>query len=149
MAYGHLIENPIIQMKYRHLITLGILLIILKISSCQCESNQYYDANVTCQDCDSSCQTCYNATYCTTCSGAYNLSNNLCLPCPVNCLMCVINISQCQSCRPGYLLEIDSDGVTQVCVLHWWYIFAIVFGTLAGALLLVGIIWFVKKKLNN
>ncbi|KAL4456738.1 hypothetical protein ABPG73_014764 [Tetrahymena malaccensis] len=62
------------------------------VSQCDLSLGQYVDTSNPnqkyCRQCNSSCKTCQNSTYCTSCKDGYYLNNNTCLSCDSSCLTC-------------------------------------------------------------
>jgi hypothetical protein len=79
---------------------------------------------VLCSTTITNCATCSSRTQCTTCSPdtTYGLSlitggNINCVTCASisNCLTCVNSL--CSSCASGYVLKLNTDGLSMICVL--------------------------------
>ena len=93
-----------------------------------CESQGFYLMNQACYACNSSCITCANLSYCTSCHNGYYLNNGVCLCnpgtymdgngicqlCNANCLTCQGNAFYCISCQSSMLLQIS------ICVASCW-----------------------------
>jgi len=61
----------------------------------------------TCQNCDSSCQTCVSpgtSTSCSTCNSGFYISGTTCQNCSIVCSTCITNAITCLSCPSGSYL---------------------------------------------
>lgn len=91
---------------------LGLLLALATaISTLTCTSTQYYVNDVQCVNCPSTCATCSNADFCTSCNDKYFLVRNpfnvTCQGCSqifVGCSVCLSNVA-CTKCIDGYFVK--------------------------------------------
>ena len=74
---------------------------------CSCIEGQFQNTSALCQNCHSSCASCFNygSKYCYECSFGYGFDGTRCVSCSSACSSCNgKGINQCNSCKSGYLL---------------------------------------------
>ncbi len=81
---------------------------LLNSGVCTSSTNGYYLTQGRCVQCDASCDTCNDNTFCLTCKQGYYNSTNVnyafCSACPVGCQTCT-SAGSCQSCVREYYLS--------------------------------------------
>jgi len=84
-----------------------------------CPTTYYTDQSGWCLRCPSTCVTCRNSTFCTTCASGYTFTNGVCVnsssnTCITNCVSCSGGI--CRACNGNTLLYINPVNGSAQCV---------------------------------
>ena len=123
-----------------------------------CAANQFLDG-ASCSNCNSTCFSCMmNANTCTACQSGYYLSVPNCIKCPDGCSSCFGALpGSCSQCATGYVY----DTANSMCIKgsaapapeekksNTGAIVGGVIGGFVGLLIILGIIYFIWKKLKD
>ena len=80
-----------------------------------CRDGTYWSSNNTCVNCGPNCVVCTGPTICSFCSLNFYSSGGLCLACSAPCKTCLNSSNSCTSCQSGFTLLKSNSSCPSDC----------------------------------